>query len=182
MWVGAFYILLGIWWIISICKDSLFALGWESTHVVFWFFFFLCGTGAWTQGLHLEPFHQPFFVKGFFEIGSRRTMCLGWLGTSILLISASWLARITGMSHQSPATCSFLYNFLYLFLQLVFVRNDISYITLLCYLYLIISDFFTLFWETCPALYYSHKIEFLFSATIILTCRNVFCSLILFYN
>jgi hypothetical protein len=21
-----------------------------------------CGTGAWTQGLHLEPLHQPFFV------------------------------------------------------------------------------------------------------------------------
>jgi hypothetical protein len=27
-------------------------------------------TGVWTQGLHLEPLHQPFFVKGFFEIGS----------------------------------------------------------------------------------------------------------------
>jgi hypothetical protein len=23
------------------------------------FFFFFCGTGAWTQGLHLEPLHQP---------------------------------------------------------------------------------------------------------------------------
>jgi hypothetical protein len=27
-------------------------------------FFFV----AWTQGLHLEPLHQPFFVKGFFKI------------------------------------------------------------------------------------------------------------------
>jgi hypothetical protein len=32
-------------------------------------FFFSCGTGVWTQGLHFEPLHQPFFVMGFFEIG-----------------------------------------------------------------------------------------------------------------
>jgi hypothetical protein len=29
-----------------------------------------------------------------------QTICQGWLQTSILLISASWVARITGMSHQ----------------------------------------------------------------------------------
>jgi hypothetical protein len=29
-------------------------------------FFFVLRTGAWTQGLHLEPLHQPFFVMGFF--------------------------------------------------------------------------------------------------------------------
>jgi hypothetical protein len=28
-----------------------------------------------------------------------RTICLGWLWTVILLISASWVVRITGMSH-----------------------------------------------------------------------------------
>jgi hypothetical protein len=33
------------------------------------FFLFYC-TGVWTQDLHLEPLHQPFFVKCFFEIGS----------------------------------------------------------------------------------------------------------------
>jgi hypothetical protein len=27
--------------------------------------FFFCSTGAWTQGLHLEPLHQPFYVKAF---------------------------------------------------------------------------------------------------------------------
>jgi hypothetical protein len=43
-------------------------------------------------------------VMGFFEIGScTQTICLDWLGTSILLISASWIARITGVSHQCPA-------------------------------------------------------------------------------
>jgi hypothetical protein len=33
---------------------------------------FICfwGTGVWTQGLHLEPLHQPFFEMVFLEIGS----------------------------------------------------------------------------------------------------------------
>jgi hypothetical protein len=39
-------------------------------------FFFFCSTGAWTQGLHLEPLHQPFML-GIFKIGSRRINCLG---------------------------------------------------------------------------------------------------------
>jgi hypothetical protein len=33
-------------------------------------FFFFFGTRAWTQGLHLEALHQPFFCEGSFEIGS----------------------------------------------------------------------------------------------------------------
>jgi hypothetical protein len=33
-------------------------------------FIYLFGTAAWTQSLHLEPLHQPFFVIGIFEIGS----------------------------------------------------------------------------------------------------------------
>jgi hypothetical protein len=36
--------------------------------VIFFSFFF--STGVWTQGLHLEPLWQSFFVKGFFKIGS----------------------------------------------------------------------------------------------------------------
>jgi hypothetical protein len=40
-------------------------------------------------GLHLEPFHHSFFVKVFFQTGSRETICPGWLLTEILLISAS---------------------------------------------------------------------------------------------
>jgi hypothetical protein len=59
-------------------------------------------------GLELRPFTlshstSPIFVKGFFEIESCRTICPGWLQTGILLISASWVARITGVSHQRPA-------------------------------------------------------------------------------
>jgi hypothetical protein len=42
--------------------------------------FFFGNTGAWTQGLHLEPLHSPFFVIFFFffEIGSREL--LAWVG------------------------------------------------------------------------------------------------------
>jgi hypothetical protein len=32
--------------------------------------FFPWGTGAWTQSLHLEPLHQPYFCEGFFEMES----------------------------------------------------------------------------------------------------------------
>jgi hypothetical protein len=48
--------------------------------ILFFFFFFFC-----------EDF--------FFEIGFCELWCLGWLQTAILLIFATWVARITGMSH-----------------------------------------------------------------------------------
>jgi hypothetical protein len=60
------------------------------------FFFFFWHTGVWTQGLHLKPLHL--------ETPDRvlRTVCLGWLQTTIPLISASWVARMTGVSHRHP--------------------------------------------------------------------------------
>jgi hypothetical protein len=61
-----------------------------------WSIFFFCGTGAWTQGLHLEWLHQPYFSEEFFETWSRGTICPDWLWTTILV---SWVARITGTSH-----------------------------------------------------------------------------------
>jgi hypothetical protein len=36
-----------------------------------------------------------------------QTICLGWLWTVMLLISASWVPRITGMSHQHLANLDF---------------------------------------------------------------------------
>jgi hypothetical protein len=38
---------------------------------------------------------RPFFVMGCFSW----TICPGWLGTVIFLISAFWVAGITGLSH-----------------------------------------------------------------------------------
>jgi hypothetical protein len=44
---------------------------WTVVHKTLFFLFF-CGTGAWTQGFHLESPHQPSFLwYGFFNIGSR---------------------------------------------------------------------------------------------------------------
>jgi hypothetical protein len=67
-----------------------------------------CGSGAWTQGLHLRPLHQPIFVMGFFQDRVSWTVCPGWLGTAIFLISASWVARIIGVSHWCPANICYL--------------------------------------------------------------------------
>jgi hypothetical protein len=72
------------------------------------FHFIFCGTRVWTQGLHLETLHQPFFAKGFFQDKISWTIFSGWLWTMILLISASWVARITGVSHWHLASIYFL--------------------------------------------------------------------------
>jgi hypothetical protein len=47
----------------------------------------------------LSHFSNPFFVMGFFQIGSHKLFAWGWFRTVILLISASLVARITSMSH-----------------------------------------------------------------------------------
>jgi hypothetical protein len=49
---------------------------------------------------------SPFF-SGYFGDGVFLTICLGWPGFFILLISASQVARITSMSHQCPAQKKF---------------------------------------------------------------------------
>jgi hypothetical protein len=46
---------------------------------------------------------SPICVMGISKIGLCGTICLGWLPTMILLISASWVARITGVSHRGLA-------------------------------------------------------------------------------
>jgi hypothetical protein len=80
----------------------------------FLFLFFFCGTGVWTQGLMLARqvllllhlLYQSFFVMGFFETGSHKLFAWGWLQIQILLISASWIVRITGVSHWQLAPLS----------------------------------------------------------------------------
>jgi hypothetical protein len=49
----------------------IYLVFWNKITQVLFFFFFFLSTGAWTQGLYLEPLHQPyFFVKGLFKIQS----------------------------------------------------------------------------------------------------------------
>jgi hypothetical protein len=70
-------------------------------------FFFFFSTRAWTQGLHQSHSTSPFFVKGFFWDRVSWTICTGWFQAAILLISASWVARIAGVSYQHLALCSY---------------------------------------------------------------------------
>jgi hypothetical protein len=52
---------------------------------------------------------SPFWWK-VFQDRVLQTSCWSWLATAILLIPASWIARITGMSHWHPVKIS--YSFL----------------------------------------------------------------------
>jgi hypothetical protein len=58
-----------------------------------------CKAGA----LPLEA-HFRFIVLWYFGDGVLQTICLNWPETAILLVSASKVARITGMIHQQPAS------------------------------------------------------------------------------
>jgi hypothetical protein len=68
-------------------------------------FFFL---QYWGLNPGPSPWATPpalfFCVKGFFWDRVLQTICPGWLWTIIFLISASWVARIIGVSHWHPAT------------------------------------------------------------------------------
>jgi hypothetical protein len=44
------------------------------------------------------------FCDGFFWDRVSKTICPGWLWTEILLISVSWIARITSISYLHPTT------------------------------------------------------------------------------
>jgi hypothetical protein len=103
-------------WSIGKFNVSLLIIFWSEwsihfTKNFFLFFFFW----RWDWGLNsglcvckavvlLEP-HLSLFCSGYFENVVLRTICLGW---AILPISASQVARITGMSHQCPLFLSIL--------------------------------------------------------------------------
>jgi hypothetical protein len=78
-------------------------------HIIF------CSTGAWSQSLYLEPLHISFCDRYFWDRVSQ-TICLGWLWTSILLISASCVTRITGWATTA-----------WPFLEILFVLKSTSF-------------------------------------------------------
>jgi hypothetical protein len=87
--------------------------GWYSLilSLSFYFCFFIC-LRSW--GLNsVKPWAIPpaLSCEGFFSFFWDRvswTICLGWHRTLILLVSASWGARIIGVSHQ----CQLYFYFL----------------------------------------------------------------------
>jgi hypothetical protein len=58
--------------------------------------------------LPLEPLHQPIFVIFFFQDRISQTICLDWLRTVVLLVPASRVARITGVSHRLVWFCNWI--------------------------------------------------------------------------
>jgi hypothetical protein len=66
----------------------------KTSAILFFFFFFTCGTGVWTQQLHLEPLEQTFFVMGIFQDRVSWSTWPDWLWSAVLLISASWVVRV----------------------------------------------------------------------------------------
>jgi hypothetical protein len=64
----------------------------------FLFFFFFSFFPYW--GLNLGPTPPALFGNGFFWDRDSRTIYPGWLQTIILSVAASWVASITGVSHQ----------------------------------------------------------------------------------
>jgi hypothetical protein len=58
---------------------------------------------------HLNHAPNPFLPIGFFQDRVSWTIYPAWFGTTILLIPASWVAGITGVSHLSLSLCLLLW-------------------------------------------------------------------------
>jgi hypothetical protein len=64
------------------------------------YYYYYLKYGIWTQDLYLDPLYQYiFFCDEFFQERFSKTICLGWLWAVVILISASWVAKIAGVSH-----------------------------------------------------------------------------------
>jgi hypothetical protein len=78
------------------CQTPFLVLLW-----VFFFFFFLAALGFELRASCLSYSTSPFlWFFFFFQDRVSKTICRGWLRTTILLISTSWEARLTGVSHH----------------------------------------------------------------------------------
>jgi hypothetical protein len=112
----------------SFCRTSELPVAKGSQyHFFFVFFCFFAVLGFELRAYTLSHSISPFLWRVFQDRVSQ-IICLGWLWTTILLISASWVARITGMNHQHLATVpllsltrwAFLYKF-YFFMRRIWL-------------------------------------------------------------
>jgi hypothetical protein len=67
---------------------------------------------VWQALDHLSDSSGPFLYWLFFWDRVSQTICPDWLQTVILLISASWIAGITGVSHWRPASSNLFWYYL----------------------------------------------------------------------
>jgi hypothetical protein len=89
----------------------------------FLFFFFFGGTGIWTYVYHFSHTSSP-FCSGYFGNGILGTICLSCPWTVSLLISASQLGRITGMSHRHPVPTHFYTEIFLLWWKIDFMGKN----------------------------------------------------------
>jgi hypothetical protein len=84
---------------ISVKNEADFSISRKCSVRNFLFFWY------WNLNSGPTPWATPpaLFCEGFFWERNLWTICLGWLWPAILLISASWVARIIGASHRLPA-------------------------------------------------------------------------------
>jgi hypothetical protein len=98
----------GVDWSLTVpFRGTVACIQWPKGLLLSLTFFFL-----WYWGLNSgsTPWATPpaTFCDGSFQYRVLWTICLGWFWTVILLISASWVARIIGLSHQCPTFHDFL--------------------------------------------------------------------------
>jgi hypothetical protein len=89
--------------ILLISTSQVWATSPQLIYIIFSFFAVL---GLELKASHLLGRHSTtwairpaFFYIGYFQDRVLRTICPGWLGTLIFLISASWVAKIAEVSH-----------------------------------------------------------------------------------
>jgi hypothetical protein len=67
------------------------------------FFLFFVVLGLEIRAFTLSHSTSPVFCGRIYQDRVLQSICLGWLQTAILLISASSVSRIIGVSHRHPA-------------------------------------------------------------------------------
>jgi hypothetical protein len=98
------------------------------------YLFFFDGTGVWTEGLALTKqtlyclsHISNLFCCVYFGDGVSWTVWQGWPPAGTLPISASQVARITGMSHWHLVWFNFVVNSLQIVVLKVFINYDQKY-------------------------------------------------------
>jgi hypothetical protein len=84
-----------------------FLLSWQC--LLHNFFFSFAVPGLELRAYALSHSTSPFCVRYFWD-RVLRTICPGWLQTVFFLVSASRVARITGVSHWRPTVEEILYS------------------------------------------------------------------------
>jgi hypothetical protein len=76
-----------------LCSMTILIRTYQKLAILFFFFLRYCGLNSGPMPWATPP---ALFCDGFFRNRVSQTICQGWLQTTTLPISTSWVARITG--------------------------------------------------------------------------------------